>query len=50
MRKLLIWAAVAFAIYMIATKPAFSAQAVHATAHLLTQAAASMATFVHDLI
>ena len=48
-RKILLWAAIAFAIYYLATDPAGAAAAVTGSLHLLRAAASALGRFLTDL-
>ncbi len=48
-RKILLWAAIAFAIYYLATDPAGAASFVTGSLHLLRSAGVALGRFLTDL-
>jgi hypothetical protein len=48
-KKTLLWAAIAFAIYYVATDPQGAANAVTGSLHLLRSAAGALGHFLRDL-
>ena len=49
LRKILLWAAIAFGIYYLATDPAGAAAAVTGSLHLLRSAGVALGRFLTDL-